>query len=163
MAAGLPAVGLSGLFFIISALIAAGCLYVALKIGDHVGSANLARAKIIATGVRGHEKSPTCGQFYVPAGGQLKVPHPTSSCRPEFEALGGDGGGATHSSCRPGARIEVCEGTHGHHRRLSLGGHLSRGPRSSRGPRTRLLSVIARHEAEALRRSARRAAIIATT
>jgi hypothetical protein len=39
------------LVFTVAAVIAAGCLNAALKIGDHIGSANLARAKIIATGL----------------------------------------------------------------------------------------------------------------
>jgi hypothetical protein len=37
--------------FLVSVLLAAGCLYVALKIGDHVGSANPSRAKAFATGL----------------------------------------------------------------------------------------------------------------
>jgi hypothetical protein len=43
--------GWSLFVFIVSALFAAGCLYLAYKIGGHVGSANLARAKVIATGL----------------------------------------------------------------------------------------------------------------
>jgi hypothetical protein len=48
------AVLLSGwvlLLFIVSVLFAAGCLYLGLKVGDHIGSANHTRATIIATGL----------------------------------------------------------------------------------------------------------------
>src|SRR5580692_3174351 len=38
-----------------------------------------------------------CGQVYVPAGGQLKVPIPRSPCLPRVQAPGGDGGGTTQS------------------------------------------------------------------
>jgi hypothetical protein len=73
------------------------------------------RQRLLSMAMR---KSP-CGQVQVPAGGQLKVPIPRSSCRPGVQAPGGDGGGAIQSPHRPGASIEVCEGTNGHHRCLS--------------------------------------------
>jgi hypothetical protein len=72
--------------------------------------------------VHGHEKVLGGGRVEVPAGGQIKVPIPRSSCRPGVMALSGDGDGANQSPHRPGDSIEVCEGSDGHHFRLPRGG-----------------------------------------
>jgi hypothetical protein len=46
------------------------------------GTWTISRLRWLASSVRGHEKVPVCGRVVVPAGGQLKVPIPRSSCRP---------------------------------------------------------------------------------
>ena len=76
--------------------------------------------------VRGHEKVPTGGQVVGPRWWPVRSPHSSLCILSGAWALRGDGGGANQSPHRPGdAPLKNSEGTHGHHRRLPRGGHLS--------------------------------------
>ena len=80
---------------------------------------------------RVHEKSPLVAKWRSPAGSQIGVPTPCSSCRSGTMGPGGDGESANHSSLPPGSSIEVCEGPHKHHFCLSTSRVIPRGRRDA--------------------------------